>query len=336
MAQDLDDLIEEMQRRRNRGVLGLRGRSGLIIVVLAVVLVVVIAGSYYQVAPNQTAVILRFGKFHAETGPGPHFKIPFGVDRVYKVRTAYQFKEEFGFRTKKAGIRSQYAKGDFSRESNILTGDLNIAVVTWVVQYRITNPRAYLFNVRNVRGTLRDVSEAAMRTIVGDMSFNEVIKLKRHQIERDVKKKMQHILDMYGCGVSLFLVQIQDVHPPVPVEDSFDEVNRARQEMDQAINEAYQQYNKVIYRVKGEALQTVKEAEGTKIARINRAKGDAVYFSKLLAEYRKAPNVTKRRLFLETMRRVLPKLRQVYVVDQSMKGMVPLLDLRGTKTGGGK
>ncbi len=336
MPEDLDELIEEMQRKRNRGFLGLPGRSGLYAVAVAVVLVAIVVTGYYQVAPNETGVVLRFGKFLTETHPGPHFKIPFGVDRVYKVRTAYQFKEEFGFRTKKAGIRSQYAKGDFSRESNILTGDLNIAVVTWVVQYRITDPRAYLFNVRNVRGTLRDVSEAAMRTVVGDMSFNEVIKLKRHQIEIAVKKKMQHILDMYGCGVSLFLVQIQDVHPPVPVEDSFDEVNRARQEMDQSINEAYQQYNKVIYRVKGEALQTVKAAEGTKIERINRAKGDAAYFSKLLVEFRKAPQVTRRRLFLETMRRVLPKLRQVYVVDSNMKGMVPLLDLRGTKTGGGK
>ena len=336
MPEDLDELIEEMQRKRTRGFLGLPGRSGLYAVAVAVVLVAIVVTGYYQVAPNETGVVLRFGKFLTETHPGPHFKIPFGVDRVYKVRTAYQFKEEFGFRTKKAGIRSQYAKGDFSRESNILTGDLNIAVVTWVVQYRITDPRAYLFNVRNVRGTLRDVSEAAMRTVVGDMSFNEVIKLKRHQIEIAVNKKMQHILDMYGCGVSLFLVQIQDVHPPVPVEDSFDEVNRARQEMDQSINEAYQQYNKVIYRVKGEALQTVKAAEGTKIERINRAKGDAAYFSKLLVEYRRAPEVTRRRLFLETMRRVLPKLRQVYVVDSNMKGMVPLLDLRGTKTGGGK
>ncbi|NOZ79189.1 MAG: FtsH protease activity modulator HflK [Acidobacteria bacterium] len=336
MPEDLDELIEKLQRKRQRGFLGLPGRWGGYTVMVAVVLVAILVTGYYQVGPNETGVVLRFGKFLTETGPGPHFKMPFGIDRVFKVRTSYQFKEEFGFRTKKAGIHTQFAKGDYSRESNILTGDLNIAVVTWVVQYRIRDPRAYLFNVRNVRGTLRDVSEAAMRTVVGDMSFNEAIKLKRRQIESSVKEKMQHVLDRYGCGVSLFLVQIQDVHPPVPVEDSFDEVNRARQEMDQAINEAYQQYNKVIYRVKGEALQTVKAAAGAKIERVNRAKGDAAYFSKLLVEYRKAPRVTKRRLFLETMRRVLPRLRQVYVVDANMKGLVPLLDLRGTKTGGGK
>ncbi len=335
MGESFEDIVIEMKKHGGKfpRIPGGGPRAARIIVAVIVVLVLLATG-YYQVEPNETAVILRFGKYLGKADSGPHIKIPFGVDRVYKVRTGYQYKEEFGFRTERAGVRTRYSSADFTRESDMLTGDLNIATVTWVVQYRIANPKAYLFNVRGVRGTLRDISEATMRAVVGDMSFNEVIKLKRQEIELQVKERMQQLLDRYGCGVAVKLVQLQDVHPPAPVKDSFDEVNRARQEMDQAINQAYQQYNKVIYRVKGEAQQTIKEAEGRRIERINRAKGDAARFLKLLAEYRKAPDVTRRRLFLETMRTVLPKLRQVYVVDENTRGMVPLLDLRGQGQGG--
>lgn len=332
---DFDDIVIEMKRQKAKiPKLPFKGKGGLIL--LGILVLIVVGTGYYQVEPNETAVVLRFGKFLTTTNPGPHLKAPFGIDRVYKVKTDYQFKQEFGFRTARAGIRTQYSSGDFTEESNMLTGDLNIATVTWVVQYRIRDPRAYLFNVRGVVGTLRDASEAAMRAVVGDESFNEVLQLKRQETEINAKDMLQKFLDTYGCGITVKLVQLQDVHPPAPVKDSFDEVNRARQEMDQAINQAYQQYNKVIYRVKGEAQQMVKEAEGRKVERINRARGDADYFLQQLAEYRKAPEVTRRRLFLETMRKVLPKLRHVYIVDQNMKGMVPLLDLRGTGTGGGK
>ncbi len=332
---DFDDIIVEMKKQRSRmPKLPFKGGAGAIIGIV-VVLIFLLTG-YYQVEPNETGVILRFGRFVGTAGSGPHLKIPFGVDKVFKVKTDYQFKEEFGFRTARAGVRTAYSEGDFTGESDMLTGDLNIATVTWVVQYRIKDPRAYLFNVRGVVGTIRDVSEASMRAVVGDMSFNEVIKLRRQEIELQVKDQMQELLDKYGCGIAVRLVQLQDVHPPAPVKDSFDEVNRARQEMDQAINQAYQEYNKVIYRVKGEAEQTIKEAEGRKVERINQAKGDAALFLKQLAEYRKAPQVTRQRLFLETMRKVLPRLRQVYVVDERMQGMVPLLDLRGNGAGGAK
>jgi len=335
MPDSFDDIILEMKKRQPKlPKLPFKGGAGIII--LALVVIVVLITGYYQVEPNETAVVLRFGKFIGAEGPGPHIKVPFGVDRVFKVKTSYQFKEEFGFRTEKAGIRTRYSVADFTKESDMLTGDLNVATVTWVVQYRIKDPKAYLFKVRGVEGTLRDVSEATMRAVVGDRSFNEVIKLKRQEIELAVKERMQKLLDQYGCGVSVRLVQLQDVHPPAPVKDSFDEVNRARQEMDQAVNQAYQEYNKVIYRVQGEAQQMIKAAQGEKIQRINRAKGDAEYFSKQLVEYQKAPAITRQRLFLETMREMLPKLRQVYIVDEDTKGMVPLLDLRGAPTGGGK
>ena len=332
---DFDDIVIEMKRQKSKmPKLPLRGKGGWVLVGI-LVLVFLVTG-YYQVEPNETAVVLRFGKFLTTAGPGPHLKAPLGIDRVYKVKTDYQFKQEFGFRTKQAGIRTQYVSGDFTDESNMLTGDLNIATVTWVVQYRIRDPKAYLFNVRGVVNTLRDASEAAMRAVVGDESFNEVLQLKRQQTELDAKVMLQKLLDRYGCGITVKLVQLQDVHPPTPVKDSFDEVNRARQEMDQAINQAYQQYNKVIYRVKGEAQQMVKEAEGGKVERINRARGDANYFLLQLAAYRAAPEVTRQRLFLETMRKILPKLRHVYIIDRNMKGMVPLLDLRGQTAGGAK
>ncbi|NOZ94218.1 MAG: FtsH protease activity modulator HflK [Acidobacteria bacterium] len=332
---DFDDIVIEMKKQKAKlPKLPFKGKGG---VILLVILVLVVLGTgYYQVEPNETAVVLRFGKFLTTASPGPHLKAPFGIDRVYKVKTDYQFKQEFGFRTARAGIRTQYVSGDFTDESNMLTGDLNIATVTWVVQYRIRDAKAYLFNVRGVVNTLRDASEAAMRAVVGDESFNEVLQLKRQETELDAKQKLQRLLDMYGCGITVKLVQLQDVHPPTPVKDSFDEVNRARQEMDQAINEAYQQYNKVIYRVKGEAEQMVKEAEGRKVERINEARGDAEFFLLQLAAFRKAPEVTRRRLFLETMQKILPKLRHVYVIDQNMKGMVPLLDLRGGGSGGAK
>jgi len=300
-----------------------------------VALIILAFTAYYQVEPNETAVVLRFGKYVRDAKPGPHLKIPFGVERVYIVRTDFQFTEAFGFRTEKAGVRTRYSEKDFTKESDMLTGDQNIATVTWAVQYKISRADKYLFSVRDVPGTIRDVAEATMRAVAGDMSFNEVIRQKRQEIEFAVKDRMQEILNLYDCGVDIKLVQLQDVHPPAPVKDSFDEVNRARQEMDQAINQAYQEYNKVIYRVKGEAEQMIKEAEGQKVERINNAQGDAARFKKLLGEYRKAPDVTRRRLFLETMRQTVPRLRQVYIVDDNLKNMMPLMDFRQTQAGKG-
>jgi membrane protease subunit HflK len=327
----MDEKIREVVEAIQRGVPPKIPVKWIVGVVAGIAFLILIFTAYYQVEPNETGVVLRFGKMVRTAGSGPHFKIPFGLERVYLVKTDYQFKEEYGFRTERAGVKTQYSGADFTRESDMLTGDQNIASVTWVVQYRIRDAEAYLFHVRDVPGTIRDVAESTMRAVVGDMSFNEVIRLKRQAIELAVNERMQEILDLYGTGIDIKLVQLQDVHPPAPVKDSFDEVNRARQEMDQAINQAYQEYNKVIYRVRGEAEQQIKEAEGTKIERINEAKGDAARFTKLLREYRKAPEVTRQRLFLETMRHTLPRLRSVYIVDDSLKNMMPLLDFRGGK-----
>lgn len=211
----------------------------------------------------------------------------------------------------------------------MLTGDLAIAEVEWVVQYRIEDPLEFLFEVRDVEETIRAVSEAEMRGVVGDLGFEEVIKEKRHEIEEEVRRRMNEILATYEAGLEVKLVQLQDVHPPTPVKDSFEEVNRALQEMERAINEAERERNKVVFLVEGEALQRVSQAEGFKLERVNRAQGDAARFTSLLAEYRKAPEVTRRRLHLEAMRKVLPQAGRVVVVDDALEGMLPILDLAG-------
>jgi membrane protease subunit HflK len=232
-----------------------------------------------------------------------------------------------------AGQRTTYAKEGYGEESLMLTGDLNIADVEWVVQYRIEDPYEFLFAVREVRDTVRDVAEAEMRGVVGDLGFDEVIKEKRHEIEEEVRLRMREILDHYGTGVDVKLVQLQDAHPPAQVKDSFEEVNRALQEKERSINEALQERNKILFRVEGEAKQRIAQAEGAKVERINRAEGDAERFKLLLGEYRKSPEVTRQRLYLEAMQKALPKAQRILVVDEGVEGMLPVLDLSGRLPG---
>ena len=288
-------------------------------VVLAGVAVFLAVSSYYQIAPYETGVVLRFGKFAGLARPGPNFKLPI-IDAVYKVPTERQLKEEFGFRTLRAGQRTVYDEKDHPEESLMLTGDLNMAEVQWVVQYRIRDPLKFLFQVRNVQETIRAVAEAEMRGVVGDKGFNEVIKTGRQEIEVAVHERLSEILTDYGTGVEIKLVQLQDAHPPDPVKNSFEEVNRSLQEMERSINEALQERNKVLFRVEGEAKQRVAEAEGTKTERVNRAQGDAQRFDLLLAAYRESPQVTRQRLYLEAMQAFLPGTGRILVVDESIRG----------------
>jgi membrane protease subunit HflK len=294
---------------------------------LVLLLLLVAITTYFQIASYEQGVVLRFGRHVRTVGAGPHFKWPLGIERVHRVETEKQHKIEFGFRTREAGQRSTYVKEGFEDESSMLTGDLNIADVEWVVQYRIDDPYRFLFALRDAPETVRVVAEAEMRGAVGDLGFDEVIKSKRAEIEEQVRQRMNEILESYGAGVDIKLVQLQDVHPPNPVKDSFEEVNRALQEMERSINEALQQRNKILFRVEGEAKQRIAQAEGTKIERVNRSQGDAKRFRLLLEEYRKAPAVTRQRLYLEAMGEVLPKVGRILVVDESVKGMLPVLDL---------
>ncbi|BBB32595.1 membrane protease subunit HflK [Thermotomaculum hydrothermale] len=290
-------------------------------------LIILAFTSYYTIAPDEVGVVTRFGKFVRIEKPGLHFKIPFGVEIVKKVPVKKQLKEEFGFRTLRAGIKSQYSTENYLHESLMLTGDLNIGEIEWSVQYKIKDPVKYLFKVRDVKGTFRNICEAVMREVIGDRSINEILTTGREEIAQECKNKIQKLCNEYETGLDVKLVVLQDVNPPDPVKPSFNEVNQALQEKENMINQAWAQYNKVIPNEKGKALQIIQEAEGYALKRVNEAKGDVAMFNDVLKEYKKAPKVTKDRLYLETMQKLLPKFGKVIVIDSKQKNILPLLDL---------
>jgi len=291
--------------------------------------IILFATIFYQVGTDEVGIIKRFGKYIDTTQPGLHFKMPFGIDRVTKVPVQRVQKEEFGFRTVVAGIRTEYAKGKNIGESLMLTGDLNSAVVEWIVQYRIGDPVDYLFKVKNVRTIIRDASESAMRQVVGDRSVDEVIILSRREIADEVKLMLQDAMDYLKTGIRIVTVELKDVNPPDPVKPAFNEVNEAKQEMEKMVNKAWESYNKVIPKARGEAEKTIRQAEGYALNRINRAKGDADKFLAIWKEYNLAKDVTKRRMYLETMNEVLPRIERKYIVDSEQKGLLQLLELEG-------
>jgi membrane protease subunit HflK len=299
------------------------------LVVLAV-LILLLTG-YYQIEPDAVGVVQRFGAYVRTSQPGPHLKIPFGVETVTKVPVQRQLKEEFGFRTVRSGVRSEFAPStpETTAESMMLTGDLNVADVEWIVQYRIKDPRSYLFHIRNVRSTFRDMSEAAVRKVVGDHSVDEVLTIGREAIALESKEELQRLCDNYGIGIEVQQLVLQDVNPPEPVKPAFNEVNQAIQEKERAINDAWADYNKAVPRAKGEAEQAVRSAEGYALERVNAADGDAKRFEAVFEEYRKAPDVTRKRIYLETMSHLLPKVGKKLVMDDKARGVLPLLQLEG-------
>lgn len=297
--------------------------------IIGIFILWILFSSIYTVDADEVGVVQRFGKFHTNTDPGLNFKLPWGIDKVTKVKVQRVFKEEFGFRTVSAGVRTEYSNADFSSESLMLTGDLNAALVEWIVQYRIKDPEAYLFKVRDVERTIRYVSESIMRQVVGDNSVDEVITVRRQDIAPEVKDLMQELLDEYETGIDVITVNLQDVNPPKKVQPAFNEVNEAEQEKERIVNEALQAYNSAIPQAKGQAEQEILESEGYAINRINRAKGDAEKFTAVWREYSKAKDVTQRRLYLEMMQEVLPKLDKKYIVDEDLKSFLPLLQLQG-------
>jgi len=289
--------------------------------------VVVVLDSIYQVQPEEVGVIRRFGQYNPPPRPpGLQFKLPF-IDTVVKVPVQRQLKQEFGFRTETPGQRTIYSPQEFLGESLMLTGDLNVAVVEWIVQYRVSDPYKYLFKVRNVEDTFRDMTEAVMRGVVGDRTVTEVLTVGRQEIESTVKVQLQELCVQYETGITIDQVVLQDVNPPDPVKPSWDEVNQAQQQRDQLINEAKGEYNRVIPRAEGEALQTILQAEGYALDRVNRSEGDATRFKALYDAYRRAPEVTRRRMYLETMAKVLPKMGGKLYIDSDARGVMPLLPL---------
>jgi membrane protease subunit HflK len=294
---------------------------------LVLVLFWVLWSSWYTVQPEETAVVQRFGRVQRSTGPGLHFKMPLGIETVKLVPTARVLKEEFGFRTQTSGRQTQYKGGDYSAESLMLTGDLNVIDVQWIVQFRVENPVLYLFKVREQQETFRAIAEAVMRRVVGNRVGSDVLTVGRVAVASEVKEEMQKILSDYETGVRLITVELQDVTPPDPVKPAYNEVNEARQDLERMVNQAQEQANKVIPRAAGEAKQAVAEAQGYATERVNQARGEAARFSSVLAEYQRVPDVTRRRLYLEAMSEVLSDAKTVYIVDSEQRALIPLLSL---------
>ena len=289
----------------------------------------------YTVPAESVGIVLRFGKFHKEVDRGLKFKIPLGIDTVTIVPVRRQLKQEFGFGTPGGTNLSQTSNpNQWALETTMVTGDLNSALVEWVIQYRIRRPFDYLFKVRRPGETLRDVSESVMREVVGDRTVDEVLTIGRQAIESEALARMQELVNKYDMGIGIDQVQLKDVKPPRPVERSFDEVNQAQQEKEQSVNIANGGYNKAVPRARGVADQKIRMAEGYAMQRVNEAEGDAARFNALLAEYRKAPEVTRRRLYLETMSVVLPKLKSKIIIDDNVRQILPLLQLNQPQSGG--
>ena len=287
-----------------------------------------LGSSYYTVQPEERAVVKRFGAVIKIADPGLHFKIPFGIDQLEFVATERVLKQEFGFRTEGEEDRTQYSARNFPDESLMLSGDLNIIDVEWVVQYRISDPMKFLYSMREPTRTLRDISESVMRRAVGNRLGSEVLTTARVEIANLVHEEIQEAMDRYEAGIHVITVQLQDVVPPARVQPAFNEVNEARQERERMINEATKRANQEIPRAKGIANRTIAESEGYATERVNAAHGETARFKSILAEYRVAPEVTRTRLYLETLNAVLPKVGSVLVVQDKQMPPLPLLNLR--------
>lgn len=297
-------------------------------IISGIVLLVILATAIKTVGPEEEGVVIQLGEYNRTVQPGLAFIIPF-MESMYKIPVQRQLKQEFGFRTSNSSQRSEYSKTGFSDESMMLTGDLNLTDVEWVIQYRIVDSFKFLFKVRNAEKTLRDMSEAAMRKIVGDRTVNEVLTVGRQEIASSVEVLLQEMCDEYENGIRIDQVVLQDVNPPEPVKPSFNAVNEAQQERETLINQAEAEYNRVIPRARGEATETVQLAEAYALNRVNRARGEANRFNSVYEAYIKAPEVTRQRIYLETIERVLPKLQNKIITDEKGSNVLPLLNLNG-------
>ena len=319
--QELQELITQQPYRH------LITPKRVLIVILGILILACLATSFYTVEADEIAVVLMFGKSVRQAEPGLHFKLPLGIERAISVPVRKVFKEEFGFRTLRAGVRTQYDTRDYSEESLLLTGDLSIADVEWVVQYKIKDPKNFLFSVRNPQQTLRDLSESVISRVVGDRTVTEVLTVGRIEIAAEVEAHLQRLLDLYQTGLDVATVTLQDVNPPEAVKAAFNAVNEAKQEKERLINEAWRDYNQSVPKAKGLAAQQISEAQGYALKRVNEAQGDADRFKAIRSEYQKAKEVTRRRLYLEAMREILPQVKEIYVIDSKTNSPIPLLQL---------
>src|SRR3990172_6811484 len=292
-------------------------------IVIGLMGLIILLAAFFTVEPEEVGVILRFGKFNRTVNPGLNFKLPF-IETVTKVPVERQLKLEFGFRTDDTGQRSESATRAFPEESLMLTGDLNAAEVEWIVQFRVADPYKFLFKVRDAQQTFRDMNEALMREVVGDRSVDEVLTVGRVEVANTVGSMLQALADQYETGIKVDQVVLQDVNPPDLVKPSFNEVNEAQQEREKLINQARSEYNQVIPKAGGDASRIIEEARGYAVRRVNEAQGDAAKFSSVFQEYQKAPEVTRQRIYLETMDKVLQKVGRKLITDQKSTGILPL------------
>ncbi|KJJ84236.1 HflK [Candidatus Omnitrophus magneticus] len=288
-------------------------------------------GMIYSIGPDETGVIQRFGKYVRSVEPGLHFKIPFGIENVTPVKVKKIFKEEFGFRTIVPDVRSQYSEHEYYDESLMLTGDLNILDVQWIVQFKVIDPVKLLFYVRDPSNNIRNLCEVIMSRLCGDYTVDELLTSKREEIDHKADTELQKLFDRYNTGLQVVTVKLLDVNPPNEVKPAFNEVNEARQERERMINEAWEEYNKIIPRAKGEAEQMISEAEGYALDKINRAHGETERFLSILEEYKKSPAVTRERIYLENMTEVLSKIEKKYIVSSNEKSILPFIDLGKNK-----
>jgi modulator of FtsH protease HflK len=295
---------------------------------LLFILVIFLAyNSYYTVEPEETAVVQRFGEFVRTTDAGLHFKMPFGIETVRKVRTGRVEQHEYGYRTAVAGVRSSFVEKGYEEQARMLSGDLNVVDLQWTVQYKVDDPIAYLFRLEDVESTIDDISESVVRRIVGNRFADEVFTVGRASIADMARTEMQQILNSYHTGIRIVTVQLQNANPPDPVKAAFNEVNEARQEKERMINEAQKVFNQQIPRASGEARQVISQAEAYGLERVNRAQGDSRRFLDILSEFQKSPEVSRQRMYLEAFQTFIGKLDRVVIVDEQQKNLLPMLDL---------
>lgn len=306
---------------------------GLVACIGIVVALFTLLFGFTSIPANSVGVKTRFGAYHAIVNPGLAYAVPY-VDEISVVPTQRLLKLEFGFTTPNAS--NVYQNDPQAQDTEtMITGDLNTALVPWVVQYRITDPKTYLFGAREPEQTLRDLSESVMREVIGDRTVDEVLTIGRHHIETAALKRLADLCSQYGLGIQIQQVQLATVRPPSVVQDAFNDVNQAQQQKQTAINQAWAVYNDAVPNARGQAKEREKQAEAYAFRRVNEAKGDAQKFSLLLAEYRKAPEITRRRLYLEAMQVILPGLQKKVIVDDSLKNILqtlPLLPAEHSKT----
>jgi membrane protease subunit HflK len=307
-----------------------------IFIIIVIILVLIAAfSSFYMVDQKEKAVVLFFGKYDRTSGPGLHFKLPFGIEKNYNVPTGRNLTEEFGFQTEQPGVVTRYSMRDFSRESYMLSGDLNIAEVTWTIQYQIRDPRAWLFNVQDQVRTLRDISQSVINLLIGDLAVFDVVTTQRTHIEEKGKVMMNDFFNEYGLGINVITVKLQKtMYPKGAVQDAFEDVNKSIQDRIRLINEGKESFNREIPKARGNAKKIIQEAEGYAVERVNKARGDVARFLAVLGEYKKNPRVTRIRLYYEMYETVFGDTEQTDLIDKELKNFIPFKSLNSTKKGG--